>query len=265
MVIPWLGFPLKKLVERAQPTSHARFVELRSLEDASQLPNQESNVLPWPYVEGLRLDEATNPLAFLAVGLYGGPLPGQNGAPLRLVVPWKYGFKGAKSIVELRFTRQRPATTWNQVAPREYGFFANVNPNVDHPRWSQENERRIGELERRPTLLFNGYAEWVVRAIAVDIAKRPFILVGFVALVLLVPLALTSSKQMLMRLGFRRWKLLHRLTYLVVVLGLVHFFLRVKADVWEPAGYALVVLVLFSVRLGFAWAARRNRSALGVH
>lgn len=163
MVIPWLGFPLKKLVERAQPTSHARFVELRSLEDASQLPNQESNVLPWPYVEGLRLDEATNPLAFLAVGLYGGPLPGQNGAPLRLVVPWKYGFKGAKSIVELRFTRQRPATTWNQVAPREYGFFANVNPNVDHPRWSQENERRIGELERRPTLLFNGYAEWVAQ------------------------------------------------------------------------------------------------------
>lgn len=161
MVIPWLGFSLAELVKRVNPTSAARFVTFTTLMDARQLPNQESRILPWPYVEGLRIDEATNPLAFLAVGLYGGPLAGQNGAPLRLVVPWKYGFKGAKSLVEMRFVRDRPKTTWNVAAPREYGFYANVNPEVDHPRWSQATERRIGELERRPTLPFNGYGAWV--------------------------------------------------------------------------------------------------------
>ena len=158
MVIPWLGFPLSVLIRRLEPSASAKFVEVTTLLDPAQLPNQESPILPWPYVEGLRMDEAMHPLAFLAVGLYGSPLPGQNGAPLRLVVPWKYGFKGAKSIVRLRFTREQPMTTWSAVAPDEYGFFANVNPDVDHPRWSQKSERRIGELERRPTLLFNGYA-----------------------------------------------------------------------------------------------------------
>ena len=158
MVIPWLGFPLAALIRRLEPNSRAKFVEVTTLFDPTQLPNQESDLLPWPYVEALRMDEAMHPLTFLAVGLYGAPLPGQNGAPLRLVVPWKYGFKGAKSIVRLRFTSEQPATTWSRVAADEYGFYANVNPEVDHPRWSQQLERRIGELERRPTLLFNGYA-----------------------------------------------------------------------------------------------------------
>ncbi|HEU5075891.1 MAG TPA: protein-methionine-sulfoxide reductase catalytic subunit MsrP [Polyangiaceae bacterium] len=157
MVIPWLGFPLAALIQRLKPTSRAKYVEVTTLLDPAQLPNQESAILPWPYVEGLRMDEAMHPLTFLAVGLYGAPLPGQNGAPLRLVVPWKYGFKGAKSIVRLRFTQEQPATTWSRVAPDEYGFYANVNPEVDHPRWSQKTERRIGELERRPTQPFNGY------------------------------------------------------------------------------------------------------------
>lgn len=161
MVIPWLGFPLADFVQRVKPTSRAKFVSFVTLEDARQLPGLESAVLPWPYVEGLRIDEAVNPLALLAVGLYGAPLPGQNGAPLRLVVPWKYGFKGGKSIVEIRFSTLQPATTWNRAAPSEYGFYANVNPKVDHPRWSQATERRIGELSRRPTLMFNGYAEQV--------------------------------------------------------------------------------------------------------
>jgi sulfoxide reductase catalytic subunit YedY len=136
-------------------------VKFTTLYDPEQLPNQESRVLPWPYEEALRLDEALNPLTFIALGLYGAPLPGQNGAPLRLVVPWKYGLKGIKSIVEMQFTTEQPRTTWNRVAPDEYGFYANVNPDVDHPRWSQATERRIGELERRKTLLFNGYAEQV--------------------------------------------------------------------------------------------------------
>ncbi|MFZ5895205.1 MAG: protein-methionine-sulfoxide reductase catalytic subunit MsrP [Myxococcota bacterium] len=161
MVIPWLGFPLAALIERLAPTSRAKFVEFTTLLDPEQLPNQESRVLPWPYVEGLRMDEAMHPLTLMALGLYGAPLPGQNGAPLRLVVPWKYGFKGVKSIVALRFLAHLPKTTWSSAAPDEYGFYANVNPEVDHPRWSQASERRIGELERRPTLSFNGYAEQV--------------------------------------------------------------------------------------------------------
>ena len=161
MVIPWLGFPLAELIKRLAPHSSAKFVEFTTLYDPAQLPNQHSTVLPWPYVEGLRMDEAMHPLTFVAVGLYGAPLPGQNGAPIRLVVPWKYGFKGAKSIVRIRFTREQPSTTWTQAVPEEYGFYANVNPDVDHPRWSQKTERRIGELDRRPTLMFNGYADQV--------------------------------------------------------------------------------------------------------
>jgi sulfoxide reductase catalytic subunit YedY len=161
MVIPWLGFPMKRLLDRVEPTSKARFVEMTTLLDSEQLPGQESSVLPWPYVEALRLDEAMNPLTLLAVGLYGKPLLGQNGAPIRLVVPWKYGFKGVKSIVKIRLTADQPKTTWAEAAPNEYGFYANVNPEVDHPRWSQASERRVGEFRRRPTLMFNGYGEQV--------------------------------------------------------------------------------------------------------
>jgi sulfoxide reductase catalytic subunit YedY len=161
MVIPWLGFPLGDLVKKLAPTSRAKYVRFTTLQDPEQLPNQDSHVLRWPYVEGLRIDEAVNPLAFMALGLYGAPLPGQNGAPLRLVVPWKYGFKGGKSLVEIRFQETEPDTTWAHAAPSEYGFYANVNPEVDHPRWSQASERRIGELSRRKTLPFNGYGEYV--------------------------------------------------------------------------------------------------------
>ena len=158
MVVPWVGFPLEALVRRVEPTSRARYVSFTTLLDPRQLPGQRRDVLDWPYVEGLRIDEATHPLTLLAVGVYGRVLPGQNGAPLRLVVPWKYGFKGAKSIVRIRFQEERPATTWARMAPQEYGFYANVNPEVDHPRWSQARERRLGELVRRKTLPFNGYA-----------------------------------------------------------------------------------------------------------
>ncbi len=161
MVIPWLGFPLAKLIERVEPSSRAKYVEFSTLHDPEQMPGQERDILPWPYVEALRIDEAMNPLTLLAIGLYGAPLPAQNGAPLRLVVPWKYGFKGGKSLVRIRFSEQRPQTTWNVRLPSEYGFYANVNPNVDHPRWSQATERRIGEVGRRETLMFNGYGEWV--------------------------------------------------------------------------------------------------------
>jgi sulfoxide reductase catalytic subunit YedY len=161
MVIPWDGFPLADLVRRVEPTSRARYVAFTTLHDPEQLPGQRRRVLQWPYVEGLHVDEATHPLAFLAVGLYGHALPGQNGAPLRLVVPWKYGFKGAKSIVEIRFQEEQPRTAWNLSAPHEYGFYANVNPEVDHPRWSQARERRIGEFFRRKTLPFNGYGDAV--------------------------------------------------------------------------------------------------------
>lgn len=161
MVIPWLGFPLGRLIERAQPTSKAKYVAFTTLLDPEQMPGQRRGILDWPYVEGLRLDEAMHPLTLLAVGLYGKTLPNQNGAPLRLVVPWKYGFKGIKSIVSIRLTSEQPPTTWNISAPDEYGFYANVNPEVDHPRWSQSTERRIGDLTRRKTLPFNGYAEAV--------------------------------------------------------------------------------------------------------
>ena len=164
MVVPWLGFPLGELLKRFEPTSRAKFVELTTLLDPKQMPGQRSNVLDWPYVEALRIDEAMHPLAIIAVGLHGKWLPNQNGAPLRLVVPWKYGFKSVKSIVRIRFTERMPSTSWALSAPREYGFFANVNPAVDHPRWSQKSERRIGSgnfLARQPTLAFNGYANEV--------------------------------------------------------------------------------------------------------
>ena len=161
MVIPWQGFPLKDLINWVQPTSRARFVEFTTLLDARQMPGQRSNVLPWPYVEGLRMDEAMHSLTLMVTGLYGRALPNQNGAPLRLAVPWKYGFKSGKAIVRIRFMPQQPQTTWNIAAPDEYGFYANVNPEVDHPRWSQARERRIGEFLRRPTLPFNGYADQV--------------------------------------------------------------------------------------------------------
>jgi sulfoxide reductase catalytic subunit YedY len=173
MVIPWVGFPFAALAARVEPTSRARWVRFQTLHDPEQLPGQRRKVLPWPYVEGLRIDEATHPLTLLAVGLYGRVLPGQNGAPLRLVVPWKYGFKGAKSLVSIRFQEERPRTTWNEAQPSEYGFYANVNPDVDHPRWSQAKERRIGEFFRRKTLPFNGYAAEVAGLYAgQDLAKE---------------------------------------------------------------------------------------------
>ena len=161
MVIPWVGFPLARLLDQVQPTSQAKYVAFQTLADAKQMPNINSRVLDWPYVEGLRLDEALHPLTILATGLYGETLPPQDGAPLRLVVPWKYGFKGIKSIVKISLVENQPPTTWNLDGPREYGFYSNVNPNVDHPRWSQKTEQRIGEFGRRDTLMFNGYAEQV--------------------------------------------------------------------------------------------------------
>ncbi|HEX9010542.1 MAG TPA: protein-methionine-sulfoxide reductase catalytic subunit MsrP [Holophagaceae bacterium] len=161
MVIPWAGFPLKALLDRVQPKSTARYVAFFSLDDPAQEPGVRLPVLDWPYLEGLRLDEANHPLTLLAFGVYGRVLPNQNGAPLRLVVPWKYGFKGAKSIVEIRLVRDQPWTSWAKSAPNEYGFYATVNPGVDHPRWSQATERRIGEWSRRPTLMFNGYGDQV--------------------------------------------------------------------------------------------------------
>jgi sulfoxide reductase catalytic subunit YedY len=166
MVVPWVGFPLAALIQRLDPLPKAKFVAFTTLLDPEQMPGQRTGVLEWPYVEGLRMDEATHPLAIMVVGLYGRVLPNQDGAPLRLVVPWKYGFKGIKSIVKIRFTESQPPTTWNQAAPFEYGFYANVNPAVDHPRWSQATERRIGEFERRPTLPFNGYADQVAHLYA---------------------------------------------------------------------------------------------------
>jgi sulfoxide reductase catalytic subunit YedY len=173
MVIPWLGFPLGELIKKLDPTSKAKYVEFVTLKDPVQMPGQRFPVLEWPYVEGLRMDEAMHPLTILAVGLYGKELPNQNGAPLRLVVPWKYGFKGVKSIVTIRFTESQPKNTWAVAAPREYGFYANVNPAVDHPRWSQATERRIGEFGRRPTLPFNGYAEEVAGLYAgMDLRKN---------------------------------------------------------------------------------------------
>lgn len=161
MVIPWLGIPLRSIIDRLQPTSRAKFVEFTTLLDPKQMPGQRTGVLDWPYVEGLRMDEARHPLTILVTGLYGKALPNQNGAPLRLMVPWKYGFKSGKSIVTIRFLEEQPRTTWNLAAPNEYGFYANVNPEVDHPRWSQARERRIGDFFKKKTLMFNGYADEV--------------------------------------------------------------------------------------------------------
>lgn len=161
MVIPWVGFPLKDLLASVKPTSKAKYVAFETVMRPAEMPGQGWNTLDWPYREGLRIDEAMHPLTLMAVGLYGDVLPNQNGAPLRLVVPWKYGFKGAKSIVRISLVETQPVTAWNRLAPREYGFYSNVNPAVDHPRWSQATERRIGEFRRRETLPFNGYGEWV--------------------------------------------------------------------------------------------------------
>ena len=161
MVIPWVGFPLSDLIKKCEPTSKAKYVEFTTLNDPKQMPGLRSDILRWPYVEGLRMDEAMHPLTILVVGLYGEVLPNQDGAPLRLAVPWKYGFKHIKSIVKLRFTEKQPLNTWQEQAANEYGFYANVNPMVEHPRWSQATERRIGEFFRRKTLMFNGYADQV--------------------------------------------------------------------------------------------------------
>ncbi len=161
MVIPWVGFPLHKLIQAVEPTGSAKYVEFVTLHDPEQMPGQRSPILEWPYREGLRLDEALHPLTILSVGIFGEVLPNQNGAPIRLVVPWKYGFKSAKSIVQINLTETQPKTAWNLANSREYGFYSNVNPAVNHPRWSQRKERRIGEFRKRETLPFNGYGEWV--------------------------------------------------------------------------------------------------------
>ncbi len=161
MVIPWIGFPLATLLEKVEPTSFAKYVAFQTLYDPKRMPNQRTGVLDWPYVEGLRLDEAMHPLTILATGLYGQTLPPQDGAPIRLVVPWKYGFKSIKSVVKIQLVAEEPPTTWNIQAPNEYGFYSNVNPSVAHPRWSQARERRIGEFRMRETLMFNGYADQV--------------------------------------------------------------------------------------------------------
>jgi len=165
MVIPWVGFPLSALIKQVEPTNNAKFIHFITLVDPKRMPGQQpsifGNVIDWPYVEGLRMDEAMHPLTILSVGLYGEVLPAQNGAPVRLVVPWKYGFKSIKSIVKIRFVETQPPSSWNKMQPQEYGFYSNVNPQVDHPRWSQATERRIGEFLRRKTLMFNGYGDQV--------------------------------------------------------------------------------------------------------
>ncbi|HLS55775.1 MAG TPA: protein-methionine-sulfoxide reductase catalytic subunit MsrP [Zeimonas sp.] len=177
MVIPWIGYPLAELIRRVEPTGNAKYVEFVTLADAKQMPGLRSSVLSWPYVEGLRIDEASHALTLLTLGLYGEVLPKQNGAPVRIVVPWKYGFKSGKSLVRIRFVEKQPQTSWNLAAPHEYGFYSNVNPQVSHPRWSQATERRIGEdgfLQRkRPTQMFNGYAEQVASLYAgMDLRKQ---------------------------------------------------------------------------------------------
>ena len=173
MVIPWVGYSLAELLKRVEPTGKAKFVEFVSLEDPKQMPGQKSATLNWPYREGLRIDEAMHPLTLLAVGLYGEVLPNQNGAPIRLVVPWKYGYKSAKSIVKIRLVEKQPVTSWMEAGPNEYGFYSNVNPAVDHPRWTQAKERRIGEFLKRPTLPFNGYAEQVAQLYSgMDLTKN---------------------------------------------------------------------------------------------
>jgi sulfoxide reductase catalytic subunit YedY len=176
MVVPWVGFPLGDLLQRFEPNSDAKFVQFKTLYDPTRMPGQKRAVLRWPYTEGLTIAEAMHPLALMVVGIYGKELPNQNGAPLRLVVPWKYGFKGIKSIVEIEFTKRQPSTSWEQAAPREYGFYANVNPEVSHPRWSQARERRIGGglfAAKQPTLMFNGYADEVAGLYAgLDLRKH---------------------------------------------------------------------------------------------
>jgi len=173
MVIPWIGIPLADVVKRLEPLPSAKFIEFTTLYNVAQMPGQRRPVLRWPYVEALRLDEAMNPLAILGVGLYGEVLPNQNGAPIRLIVPWKYGFKSGKSIVKIRFVDTQPRNTWQLSAPNEYGFYANVNPNVDHPRWSQRSERRLGEFRMRRTEMFNGYGEQVASMYTgLDLAKN---------------------------------------------------------------------------------------------
>ncbi|MBS0308284.1 MAG: protein-methionine-sulfoxide reductase catalytic subunit MsrP [Proteobacteria bacterium] len=175
MVIPWIGYSLAELIRKVEPNGNAKYIEFTSLADKKQMPGIGSRVLDWPYVEGLRLDEAMHPLTLLTLGMYGEVLPNQNGAPVRVVVPWKYGFKSAKSIVKIRFTRDQPKTAWNLAAPQEYGFYSNVNPEVDHPRWSQASERRIGEdgffTRKRKTLMFNGYSEVASLYAGMDLRK----------------------------------------------------------------------------------------------
>lgn len=175
MVIPWVGYSLSNLIKKVEPTGNARYIEFITLDDKKQMPGLRSPVLEWPYVEGLRLDEANHPLALLAFGMYGEVLPNQNGAPVRMVLPWKYGFKSAKSIVKIRFVKDQPRTAWNIAAPGEYGFYSNVNPEVDHPRWSQASERRIGEdgflARKRKTLMFNGYSEVASLYAGMDLKK----------------------------------------------------------------------------------------------
>jgi len=173
MIIPWVGFPLADFIKKCEPTAKAKFIEFTTLNDPKQMPGLRSSVLRWPYVEALRLDEAMHPLTVLAVGLYGEVVPNQNGAPLRLVVPWKYGFKHIKSIVKIKFTERQPLNTWQESAPQEYGFYSNVNPSVDHPRWTQASERRIGEFLRRKTMMFNGYGDQVASLYAgMDLKKN---------------------------------------------------------------------------------------------
>lgn len=173
MVIPWRGFPMAELIKRVEPTSKAKYVEMYTLVRPDEMPGQRRRILDWPYIEGLRLDEAMHPLTLMATGLYGRDLPNQNGAPLRLVVPWKYGFKSIKSIVRMRFVEQQPVNTWKQTASNEYGFYANVNPDVDHPRWSQARERRLGQFRKRETQLFNGYGDQVASLYAgMDLRKN---------------------------------------------------------------------------------------------
>src|SRR5450755_783452 len=172
IVVPWIGFSLSELIKRADALPKAKYVEFTTLYDPKQMPGQRTGVLQWPYVEGLRMDEAMHPLALLCFGMYGEPLPNQDGAPLRIVIPWKYGFKSAKSIVRIKFTSDQPLNTWQQSAPREYGFYSNVNPNVDHPRWSQAKERRLGEFLKRPTLMFNGYDQVASLYSGMDLKKN---------------------------------------------------------------------------------------------
>jgi methionine sulfoxide reductase catalytic subunit len=172
IVVPWVGFSLSELIKRAEPQPKAKYVEFTTLYDPKQMPGQRTRVLEWPYVEGLRMDEAMHPLALLCFGMYGEALPNQDGAPLRIVVPWKYGFKSAKSIVRIRFTKDQPLNTWQQANPHEYGFYSNVNPNVDHPRWSQAKERRLGEFLKRPTLMFNGYDQVASLYAGMDLKKN---------------------------------------------------------------------------------------------